>query len=171
MSDLIAITYPDEATARQVREKLIDLTRGHSVELEDLVIVTCNESGKVKLHQAVNLAGAGAAGGALWGALIGMLFFAPLLGAAIGGAAGAVGGALTDVGIDDTFLRELGQHLTPGSAAVIVLVRKMTPDKVLQQISQFGGKILQSSLSTEAEQHLQTALDNGIQPATQAKHL
>lgn len=166
MSDLIAVTYPDEATARQVRDTLVELQRTKTIELEDVVVVTKNEAGKVKLHQGLNLTGAGAAGGALWGSLIGLLFFAPLLGAAVGAAAGAASGALSDIGVDDSFLRELGQKLTPGAAAVIVLVRKVTPDKVLPEISRFGGHVLQSSLSNDTEQQLQQALDSGATART-----
>jgi uncharacterized membrane protein len=159
MSDLIAVAYPDRATAEKVRDELARLTREHVIEIEDAVVVTRQPDGKVKLHQTVNPAGAGAAGGALWGGLIGLVFLAPLLGAAIGAAAGAAGGALTDLGIQDNFMRELGQSLPEDGAALFVLVRKVTPDKVIPRISEYGGKILQSSLSTDSEQRLQEALD------------
>jgi uncharacterized membrane protein len=158
MSDLIAVAYPDRATAEQVRGELIRLTREHVIEIEDAVVVTREANGKVKLHQAVNPAGTGAAGGALWGGLIGLIFLAPLLGAAIGAGLGAASGALTDLGIEDNLMRDLGQSLPEGGAALIVLVRQVTADKVIPQISQYGGKVLQSSLSNEAEQQLQEAL-------------
>ncbi len=165
MSDLIAVTYPDEATAQQVRDTLIQLQRGHVIQLADVVVVTKNDKGKVKLHQVRSSVGLGAAGGALWGTLIGMLFFAPLLGAAVGAASGAAAGAVTDLGVDDNFMRNLGEKLTPGAAAVIALVVQSTPDKVLPEIAKFGGHVLQTSLSNEAEQQLQEALDAGVHPA------
>jgi uncharacterized membrane protein len=166
MSDLIAVAYPDQATAEKVRDELARLTREHVIEIEDAVVVTRDASGKVKLHQTVNPAGAGAAGGALWGGLIGLIFLAPLLGAAIGAAAGAATGAVTDPGIEDNFMRELGQSLPEGGAAVFALVRQVTPDKVIPRISEYGGKVLQTSLSNESEQRLQEALDAaGTAPA------
>ena len=67
-------------------------------------------------------------------------------------------GALTDVGVDDSFLKELGEKLEPGMAAVIVLVRRSTPDKVLPEIQRFGGTVLQSSLDNDAETRLSEAL-------------
>jgi uncharacterized membrane protein len=158
MSDLIAVAYDDRATAEKVRNELAQLTREHVIEIEDAVVVTRESDGKVKLHQTVNPAGAGAAGGALWGGLIGLIFLAPLLGAAIGAAAGAASGALTDLGVDDNLMRELGRSLPDGGAALFVLVRQVTPDKVIPRIQQYGGKILQSSLSDESEQRLQEAL-------------
>jgi uncharacterized membrane protein len=158
MSDLIAVAYPDRTTAENVRNELGRLTREHVIEIEDAVVATREADGRVKLHQAVNPAGAGAAGGALWGGLIGLIFLAPLLGAAIGAGLGAASGALTDLGIEDNLMRDLGQNLPEGGAALIVLVRQVTPDKVIPRISQHGGKVLQSSLSNEAEERLQEAL-------------
>jgi uncharacterized membrane protein len=159
MSDLIAVAYPDRATAEKVRDELARLTRAHVIEIEDAVVVTREPNGKVKLHQAVNSTGTGAAGGALWGGLIGLIFLAPLLGAAIGAAAGAAGGAVTDLGIEDNLMRDLGRSLPEGGAALFVLVRQVTADKVIPRIDQYGGKVLQSSLSNESEQRLQEALD------------
>src|SRR4051812_4469537 len=127
MSNLIAIAYPDAGTANDVARTLAELSKEHAIELEDMVVAERRDDGKVKLHQSFSPAGAGAAGGAVWGGLIGLLFLAPLLGMAIGAASGAAGGALADVGVDDKFMKELGGKLEPGSAALIVLVRRSTP--------------------------------------------
>jgi len=158
MSNVIAIAYDEEPTAREVMNGLARLQAEHSIELEDMVMATHDDKGKIKLHQP-STAAMGAAGGALWGGLIGLLFLAPLLGMAVGAAAGAAGGAMTDVGIDDNFLKELGGKLQGGGAAVIVLVRQATPDKVLDEIGKYGGHVLQTSLSNEREAELQAALD------------
>jgi uncharacterized membrane protein len=158
MANLVAIAYPDESTAKEVLTVLGRLQTEHSIDIEDAVVITRNQDGKVKLHQSVKPAAAGAAGGALWGGLIGLLFLAPLLGMAVGAAAGGAAGALTDVGVDDRFLKELGAKLEPGAAALIVLVQRSTPDKVLPEIQRFGGEVLQTSLSDEQERQLQEAL-------------
>ena len=160
MSNIVAIAYPDQATAEEVRATLAQLSTEHLLTLEDAVVVTRNEGGKVKLHQAVKPGATGAAGGAVWGGLIGLLFFAPLLGMAVGAAAGGAGGAMADLGINDRFMKELGAKLDPGKAALIVLVSGATPDKVLPRISQYGGDVLQTSLSTEEEEALQEALQH-----------
>jgi uncharacterized membrane protein len=158
MSNLVAIAYADREAAEQVRRTLMELQKEHVIELDDMVVVTRAEDGKVKLHQSVNMAGAGAAGGALWGGLIGLLFLAPLVGMAIGAAAGGASGAFADMGVDDKFMKELGSNLDAGGAALIVLVRKSTPDKVIPRISEYGGHLIQSSLSNEAEDSLRAAL-------------
>ncbi len=159
MSNLIAIAYDSQNTADEVAGTLGRLQTEHAIELEDLVIVTREDDGKVKLHQTNKLAAAGAAGGALWGGLIGLIFFVPLLGMAVGAATGAATGALTDVGVDDKFMKELGTSLQPGKAAIIVLVHRSTPDKVLPEIARFGGEVIQTSLDNEAEQRLRHILE------------
>ncbi|MFD5126347.1 DUF1269 domain-containing protein [Streptomyces sp. NPDC058385] len=159
MSNLFVVAYNDLATANQVRQKMLDLSKQHLVELEDIVVVERREDGKIKLHQAVSHTATGAAGGALWGGVIGLLFLAPLLGAAVGAAAGAAGGAATDTGINDDFMKDLSQNLQPGAAALFVLVRQASPDKVIPEIAAFGGQLVQTSLSNEEEEHLRAALE------------
>ncbi|KAB1980523.1 DUF1269 domain-containing protein [Streptomyces triticiradicis] len=158
MSNLFVIAYDDVATASQVRDKLFELSKQHLVELEDAVVVERSEDGKVKLHQAVSHTAIGAAGGALWGGVIGLLFLAPLLGAAVGAAAGAAGGAVTDTGINDKFMKDLSQNLRPGAGALFVLVKQAAGDKVIPQIAEFGGQLVQTSLSQEQEDHLRKAV-------------
>jgi len=158
MSDLVAIAYEDLPTAQQVASNLGEAVKGHLIEVDDVVVVERRDDGKVKLHQP-SLAGVGAAGGALWGGLIGLLFFVPLFGMAVGAAAGAAGGAMSDSGVDDDFMKRLGGELEPGKAALIVLVRKMSADKVLPEIK-VPGTVIQTSLSDEDESALQEALDS-----------
>ena len=152
----MAIAYDDLPTAQRVVGNLGEGIKNHLIQLDDCVIIERKDDGKVKLHQP-SLAGAGAVGGALWGGLIGLIFFMPLFGMAIGAAAGAAGGALSDAGVDDKFMKRLGQELEPGHAAVILLVRSVTADKVLPQIKE-PGTIIQTSLSNEDEAALSEAL-------------
>ncbi|MEV3853443.1 DUF1269 domain-containing protein [Streptomyces sp. NPDC050095] len=167
MSNLFVVAYNDLATANQVRDKLLAMSKEHLVELEDIVVVERRESdGKIKLHQAVNHTTMGAAGGALWGSVIGLLFLVPLLGAAVGAAAGAAGGAMTDTGINDDFMKELSQNLRPGAAALFVLVKQAAQDKVVPEIAAYGGQLVQTSLSNEEEEHLREMVQAAQQKAS-----
>jgi uncharacterized membrane protein len=161
MSNLVVIAYTDEHKAEEVRLTLLKLQREYLIDLEDAVVATKSAEGKIKLNQAVNLTASGAVAGGFWGTLVGMLFLSPLLGAAVGASAGAVSGALSDVGINDEFMKQLSEKLDAGSSALFILVRKATPDKVLDQIKTYGGTVLQTSLSHEDEAKLQAALDEG----------
>jgi uncharacterized membrane protein len=160
MPTLIVIGYENEVKAEEVRLALLKLQREYLIDLGDAVVVVREPDGKVKLRQLANLTAAGALGGGFWGTLIGMLFLTPIFGLAVGAAAGAISGALTDAGIDDGFMKQLAQTLKPGTAALCVLVRRATPDKVLEEIKGFGGTVLKTSLSHEDESKLQAALSS-----------
>jgi len=159
MSNLVVVGFDDESTAFTMRAELIKMQKDYLIEMEDVVVVTKDEKDKVKLHQAVNLTASGAVGGSFWGMLIGFLFLNPLAGAAIGAGAGALGGKLSDIGINDKFMKELGETFTPGTSALFVLVRKSTPDKVLERLKGFKGKVLQTSLTKDREEDLRKVLE------------
>jgi len=158
MSTLVVIAYHNIHQAEEVRLKLRKMQQDYLIDMEDAVVAVKNAAGKVQLHQAVNLTAAGAASGGFWGALIGMIFLNPLLGMAVGASAGALSGKLTDLGINDDFMKQLASELTPGSSALFVLVRKSTPDKVLAEVQGTGGTIIKTSLSEAEEAKLQAAL-------------
>ena len=159
MSTLIVIVYPDELQAEQVRLDFIKMQKEYLVSLDDAVIAVKKPDGKVKLHQMYNLTLGGAVSGGLWGTLIGLIFLNPLLGLVVGAGAGAVAGALSDVGINDDFMKQLASTLTPGSSALFVLVDSAITDKVRDELAGTGGKIIQTSLSTPDQEKLQQALD------------
>ncbi len=159
MSELIVIGYNNLFEAEEVRLKLVKMQQDYLIDLEDAVVAVKNADGKVKLNQAYQLTAAGAISGGFWGALIGLLFLNPLLGAVVGASAGAISGALTDVGINDDFMKELSETLKPGTSALFVLVRKVTPDKALDELQGTGGKVIKTSLSHDDEAKLQAALD------------
>ena len=159
MSDLVVIGFENEHTAFEMRAALARLQKEYLIDMEDVVVVTKDDKGKVKLHQAVSLTAAGAVGGSFWGMLIGLIFLNPLLGAAVGAGAGALSGKLSDIGINDTFMKELGETIHPGTSALFILVRKVTPDKVLDQLKGFKGKVLKTSLTADKEEALREVLE------------
>lgn len=159
MADLIAIVFESEAKAEEVRGKVLSLTKDYLIEIGDAAIAVKTPDGKVKLNQLMNTTAAGAAGGSFWGLLIGVLFLNPLLGVAAGAASGAVAGALTDVGVNDRFMKGLAaDSIEAGEAVLFVLVKKVTGDKVLAALDGIGGRILQTSLDLDREERLRAAL-------------
>jgi len=161
MSNLVVIGFDNAADAFELRAALARMQTQYLIEMEDAVVVTRDDKGAVQLHQAVNLTAAGAVGGAFWGTLIGLLFLNPLLGAAVGAGSGALSGKLSDVGISDKFMKDLSATLRPGTAALFILVRKSSPDKLLEGLKPFAGKgrLLQNSLSQENEDKLRKFIE------------
>jgi uncharacterized membrane protein len=176
MSDLIVVGFDSTDEADKVLLKLNSLKKEYLIDLEDAVVVVRDGEGKVHLKQSINLTNVGATSGllsgALWGALVGLLFLNPIAGFAIGGAfgagAGALSGSLTDYGIEDDFIKSLGNTIPNNSSALFILVRKAQPEKVLAELSGLRGRVLKTSLSPEQELKLQAALSDAQTPSPQA---
>jgi uncharacterized membrane protein len=158
MSDLVFIAFPTEQQAEEIRDKVLSMQKEYLIEIGDAVIATKDMSGRVGLNQLVNLTGTSAMSGAVWGSLIGMTFLNPLLGAALGAASGALRGRLTDIGINDNFMKEAAGALEPGTAGLFLLIRKMTTSKVLAALEGVGGKVMQTSFDDTTEEALRNAL-------------
>ena len=133
-------------------------------EIGDAVVAVKKADGEIKLNQLFSTTALGGVSGAFWGALIGLSFMMPLAGAAIGAGAGAVSGALTDFGIDDQFMKDVAAAVPPGGAALFLLVRKMTTDKVLEGLKGVGGVVLRTSFDKSKDDAIRAAL--AAQPAT-----
>src|SRR5262245_32090399 len=166
MSTLVVLGFDGIHTADEVLNKARSLQKEHLIDLEDACVVEREQDGKVHVKQAVNLMAAGAASGgawgAMWGTLVGLLFLNPLAGMAIGGLTGAgveaLTGSLAEYGIDDAFVKKLGETIPLGSSALFVLVRSVTEDKVLPELETYKPRVLRTSLSNEAEEKLKAAL-------------
>jgi uncharacterized membrane protein len=158
MSDLVFITFPTEQQAEEVRNKILTMQKEYLIELGDAVIATKDMSGRVGLNQLVNLTATGAMSGAIWGTLFGLIFLNPLLGAALGAGAGAIRGRLTDIGINNDFMKDTAAALEPGTAGLFLLIRKMTTSKVLAALAGAGGKVMQTSFDETKEDALRAAL-------------
>jgi uncharacterized membrane protein len=161
MSDLIAITYKGQK-AFDALAKLGELQKMKLIELEDAAVATMNEKGKVKIKQTLESqrTGAVATWGFFWGFLIGLIFGGPLFWGLFTALLGGLMGKMTDIGIDNKFMKEVGESLESGDSALFLLVIKVTPDKVLPELEKFGGTVYQTSLSKAAEAQLQKALEH-----------
>src|SRR5262245_49719806 len=158
MSTLVVLKFDSEGGAAQMRDRLLDLQKQQLITIEDAAIMKKDASGKPKLEQLNNMAGVGALGGAFWGMLFGLLFFVPFLGMAVGAATGAIAGGLSDVGIDDKFIKSVGESITPGTSALFLLVSGTVLDKVLEQTKDLKYEVLQTNLSQENEDALRAAI-------------
>lgn len=168
MADLIAITYANEETAESARKRVLELQKEYLISLEDAVVVVKDADGKIKLNQMFNATAAGAASGSFWGFLVGLLFMMPIAGVLLGAAAGALGGKLSDYGINDDFMKGVAASIQPGNAALFLLVRNMTTDKVVAGLSELGGTVLRTSLDQSKEKELREALDEHLKAGPSA---
>ncbi|HRO26323.1 MAG TPA: DUF1269 domain-containing protein [Luteimonas sp.] len=170
MADLIVVGFKDENTADKALNMLSGAQKAYLIDVADSCVVVRDDKGELRLKQAVNLvktgAASGGAWGALWGTLVGVLFLNPLAGlltgSVFGAGMGAISGKLSDYGIDDEFIRSVGEVVQPGTSALFVLVNKANPDKLYPELAQLDGTVIKTSLSNEQEQRLREALQ-GVQ--------
>ena len=158
MSTLLVLKFDSEDGAAQMRDRMLSLQKQQLISIDDAAIMKKTADGKPKLEQLNNMAGVGALGGAFWGMLFGLLFFIPFLGMAVGAAAGAIAGSMSDVGIDDKFIKQVGESITPGTSALFLLVSNAVVDKVLEQTKDLKYEVLQTNLSQESEDNLRAAI-------------
>ena len=151
MSELLVFAFDNPDGANEMVGTIQSLQKQQLIQLADAAIVTRKPDGKAKVKQLNSLVGAGALGGAFWGMLIGLLFFMPWLGLAIGAISGALAGKMSDVGIDDNFIKEVGATIEPNNSALFLMVQSMTEDKVFEALTQHKATLLRTNLSAEDE--------------------
>ena len=161
MADLIAIGYPDEATADDAAAEARRLAKDLIIEPDAIAVIVRDQEGKYHTHTSHHMVGGGATWGMFWGVLFGLLFFVPVLGMAVGAGLGAIMGKISKSGVDKAFQDQVRGMLQPGTSALFLMVEKVTPDKAIDAMSRYGGTVLKTSLTKEGEADLQNALHGG----------
>jgi uncharacterized membrane protein len=161
MSDLIAIGYDDETTAAQAAEEVRRLAGELIIQPDAVATIVRDKDGDYHVSTNHHFVGGGATWGMFWGLLFGLLFFVPVFGLAIGAGFGALFGKIEKTGIDREFQKQVRDMIKPGNSALFLIVEKVTPDKAVAALSKFGGTVLKSSLSNDAQRELQEALHGG----------
>jgi uncharacterized membrane protein len=160
MTHLVVLGVDNRDDAERLFDLAGDLAKQELLQLQDAAYAYRDDRGKVRIHQAVSLTGAGAASGALWGTLIGLLFLMPVAGLAIGAGTGALAGKLADVGINDDTIKQIGGQLEQGRAAVFLLAKSATVDRVIDAIKPFNPTVIQTNLTKDREEELVKALQS-----------
>ena len=158
MAHLVVLGLDSREDADRVVELAGDLAKQQLLQLEDAAYAYKDDKGKVRIQQTMSVTGTAAAGGALWGTLIGLIFLNPLAGLAVGAATGAIAGKLTDVGVNDGMIKQIGEQLQQGKAAVFILARSATVDRVVDALKPYSPTIIQTNLSHDREEELVRAL-------------
>ena len=147
------LKFNDPSGADRVLIALQGLQERQMITLQDAAVVTWPEGNKKpKTRQLASTAGAGAMGGAFWGFLFGLIFFVPFLGAAIGASMGALTGSMADVGIDDDFIKQVREQVTPGTSALFALTSGANaPERVIDELKAYDFEIISTNLPEEQE--------------------
>ena len=159
MATLSVLKFNDPYGAERVMIALQGMQERQLITLEDAAVVSWPQGNKKPTtRQLHSTAGGGATWGAFWGFLFGLIFFVPFLGAAIGAGTGALSGSLADVGIDDDFIRQVREQVTPGTSALFALTSDATaPDRVIDELKAYDFEIISTNLPEEQENRLREA--------------
>src|SRR3954468_6303597 len=158
MAELVAIGYPDETTGSLAAEEVARLSKDLIIEPDAVAVIVRDKEGKDHVHTNHHAVGGGATWGMFWGILFGLLFFVPVFGMAVGAGLGAMFGKIEKSGIDKEFQQQVRDQLQPGPSALFVVVENVPPDKAMDGLREFGGTVMKSSLSNDAQAELQSAL-------------
>ncbi|MCU1380403.1 MAG: hypothetical protein JWN29_3386 [Acidimicrobiales bacterium] len=158
MADLIVIGYPDETTAEQAADEVERLAHDLLIEPDAIAVIRRDQDGKFHVTTRHHEVAVGTMWGMFWGVLFGVLFFIPVLGMAVGAALGALMGLVTKMGMTQDFQKQVRDLVQPGTSALFLIVDKITPDKAVEALSRYGGTVLKTSFSRDAEAEIQQAL-------------
>jgi len=164
MATITAFKFDTSDGANQMLDLVEQLSKQQLVTLQDAAIVTWPEGKKKpKTHQLTSLTGMGALSGAFWGMLFGLIFFIPFFGMAIGAAMGALSGKFSDYGIDDSFIKSVGQQVTEGTSALFLMTSGAVMDKVSDAVKAKGWKFEIISTNLSKDQEAQLNQDFGLE--------
>jgi uncharacterized membrane protein len=157
-STLSVWKFDSETGADDAERVLKNLATEGLIVVSDAATVSWPVGAKrPKTRQLNSTAAGGALGGSFWGFLFGLIFFMPLLGMAIGAASGAIAGSLSDVGIDDSFIRRVREKVTPGTSALFAMTSDAVVDRVADAFKGSRAELLETNLSHEQEETLRGA--------------
>jgi uncharacterized membrane protein len=162
-SRLLAIEFDDTMKAQEALLASLRLHKRQAINVEDAAIVVKERNGRIRIHQTKDVdAGQGAIAGTWIGMLGGLLFMAPLIGAVLGAAVGGIWAKLRDIGISDKQMREMGERLEKGDAALFVLFEPLAPTNLVREMRRFDGRILFSTLDDDLRDEIAAALDESF---------
>ncbi len=160
MATLTVWKFSSAEGANDALLQLEEMQRQQLIDLQDGAVVSWPSSNKKpKTTQMRSTVATGALGGSFWGLLFGLIFFVPFLGLAIGAGIGALAGSLTDVGIDDDFISQVRDQVTPGTSALFLMTNSAVIEKVKANLTGEKPELIMTNLTDEQEQQLREAFE------------
>jgi len=148
---LYAAVYDEIDDAEADYEAVFDLHAAGAIGTFDSAVIRKEQDGKVRVTKTEKPTQHGAWTGAAVGALVGLVFPPAILGSAIVGAgAGGLTGHLAK-GIPRGDLKELGDELDAGSAAVIVIGESKIEEQ-LEKATKHANKMIEKEIDADADE-------------------
>lgn len=149
MSELIAFVYDNEGGAKSLEADLLEAQSEQNINVGDAALIQRQPDGRAVLSHAVDLVGRGSMGGMFWGFILALVFWARWWGL-------SVGGALGDLGLEDDFVKDLGDSVGKGHSAFVALVEDDMVEAVMKVADSSNPRVMRTSFSAQDEQVLKT---------------
>jgi uncharacterized membrane protein len=149
MSELIVFAFENETGAHELEKDLITTQVDQKIEVGDAALVVRAADGRPLLNHATKLVGQGSLGGIFWGFILALVFWGRWWGL-------SVGGALGDLGMDDDFVKDVGDSVGKGHSALLVLLKDGMVDAVLEEAEGYNPKVSRTTFSKDDEEVLKT---------------
>ena len=162
MATLFAIVYPSKDHAASAFEKAKALESAGYMTIMEQALISKDDHGEITVGDEKHPVLKGAGIGAIVGALTGAIFLIPVAGLALGAAAGGILGRYGKSGAEGDFKKfqqTVSSELQPGGGAILMLVRTDSPDRVVNDLGTFGGKLISYDLTDAQLAELQKEID------------
>lgn len=162
MATLFAVIYPDKQRAIDAFDQAKALEDAGYLKIMEQALVTKDENGAVHVGDEKRPILKGSGIGAVVGVIAGSIFLVPVAGLALGAAVGGVLGRYGKSGAEvdfKQFQETISSELQPGGGAMLLLVRTDAPDRLVNDLGRFGGKLVSYDLSDEQLAELQKEID------------
>lgn len=161
--EILAVVLDKPSRASELLLALTNLAREGKLTMHDAVMVAKDDEGKTRVVETVDVTPArGALAGSWWGMLAGLIIGGPMFfGAAIGGAAaGALYAKLVDHGLEDQWVKDMAEWISPGTSALLLLVEAGFSPDVIEEMRRFEGigRVAVTTLPAHAREDIEEAL-------------
>lgn len=145
MATLTALTFHSLSSADEALAIVERLQRQGQMNVLDAATVQWpRRARKPEPHRQADT-GRSRLDGSFWRLLFGIIFLAPRF-EATAAASGAVVSSLTDIGIDEVFIRDVRAHATPNTSALFMLSNGAVTDRVIEALDPLNPSVIATNL-------------------------
>ena len=154
---VVLAVFDDDEVGIQAYKDLRAAEKDKKIDLENSVVVSKDEEGKILINEEAEKIAGGAGKGALIGGALGILAgpAGVIAFGAIGAALGGLTAKLDDVDFDDTRLKKLGDRLEPGKSAIVAVTEGKYAEKLVEELENREAQVAVEDLPRDFKQILE----------------
>ncbi len=156
--ELMAIAYPDPFSASLAMEELQVPGADVVVRQDEMAVIVRDEDGVFHVTTNAVITPDAPSWSMFWAPLFASLFFIPLVGMPIGSDLAPLVDAIGRADIDSQFRERVRALMTTGTSTLFVILQTRRADALVAALEEYGGSVLESTISPDAEGTLTSVL-------------